>query len=140
MAKKEREFLTELRKSFEREGVFFYKIADAPHFDGMRSRFDKPKPFAIEAKYIPRYRAFGVGALRDCQVDGLNSVEKSGGESFVFLNVRGKGRGRVNRLIIFEWSKFRVRANLKKAELESLPYIEAVGGLFDVSEFVERFS
>lgn len=152
MTKKESQFLTELRKSLEREGVFFHKITDLPQsWTRNTLRFDKPKPFdafasiwgtavAIEAKVIPKYQAFGLGQLRDSQMRGLQAMTDSGGKAFVFLNVRGNGRGRLNRVIIFNWETFaRRKTSIKKRELETLPYIESKKGLFDLRKWVDSF-
>lgn len=137
--KKERSFLTELKKSFQGCGAFFHKITDFPHFQGMATRFDLAKPFdafvilggraiAIEAKSMNDFQAFGMRHLRDCQVKGLDEVSAAHGEAYVFLNVRRagnkeKGVTRVNRLFMFQWDYFKAHCeyhgSFKKVVLES---------------------
>lgn len=138
---REREFLTNLKGEFEEHGCFWHKISDSPIFAGMRSRYTDAKPFdaftvfkgvpvAIEAKYLPEYKAFGINSLRDSQRDGLQDFINAGGRGFVFLNIRRVAdrehqTGRLNRLLIFEYEQLvDYGRNLKKKELEQWPYLE----------------
>ena len=151
---REREFLVDLRGSFEEAGAFWHKIGDAPIFGGMKTRFTDSKPFdamaiykgvaiAIEAKYISDYKAFGVKTLRPSQIDGLESWSKSGGRSFIFLNIRRmadklSGTTRMNRMMIFEYEDLKyIGRNMKKVELLDIPYVEGKKGRFDISRFLE---
>ena len=153
LVKRESKFLTELKKSFHDKGAFFYKISDSFHSGGLR--FDSPKPFdvfgcyngipfAIEAKTITDYKSFGIGFLRDCQVDGLSAWSNAGGRSFVFLNIRrggNKSRGikRLNRLIVFKWKELQdVGRNIRKKDLEFLPFVDGKKSRFDLSVFLEQ--
>lgn len=156
MTKPEQMFLTRLTKTFEEYGVFFHKIADMPYTPGL-SGFDLKKPFdafavaesvpiAIEAKYIPKYQAFGLNALRDNQIEGLDRFERAGGKGYIFLNVRQKydarvGTKRLNRLLIFPWEVFRRRTETyKKKELEEWPYTDLRHGLYieGVGKFLQE--
>ena len=151
MVKRESRFLTELKYSFLESKAFFHKISDSFHGGGLR--FDAPKPFdafgvyngvpfAIEAKMIAGYKAFGKTSLRDCQIKGLQDWSDAGGKSFVFLNVKQKGdketgTKRLNRLIIIEWSRIADSPrNFRKTELELFPYIDGKKKRFDVSHFL----
>lgn len=138
MAKKEKEFLTTLKHSVKMRGAFFHKIGDAPHLGG-GVRFDLEKPFdafmswvgipvAIEAKYMPEYRAFGISSLRPCQVKGLDEARAAGMAAFVLLNIRAKGE--FTRMIWFDWGYWKSiwmeRGNCTKQEILSRPYIQGI--------------
>lgn len=95
----EKEFTTELKKEFQARGHFFHKIADAPHLPGSGFRFDIKKPFdafavasgvpmALEIKHTTSIKAFGMGAFRPNQIEGLDAFSSAGGVSIVILNVR----------------------------------------------------
>lgn len=147
MAKRESKFLTELKNSLTPNGVFFHKIKDMPHMGGMRFDSKKPfdafgvfqdclfpYPFAIEAKSIRR-GSFNFKSIRENQIEGLSDYQKCGGNSFIFLNVRDSNF-RLNRLYIFGWHQitnamFRGRKSFLWKELETMPFIEGKGGLFD---------
>lgn len=141
--KRERQFLTELRHSFEDRGAFFYKLPDMPHFAGAGFRFDLDKPFdafvvysrrfgakgipiAIEAKSLRRYAALG-SQIRPSQIKGLNGITAAGGRGFIFLNVRSN-TPRMNRLLILDWSlfgeDFTKGKTIKKKDLQRMPFIE----------------
>jgi len=154
---KERSFLTELKRSFEAEHAFFYKISDMPHFAGMTSRFDKPKPFdaiavltgipiAIEAKSFNDYKALNISLFRHCQVKGLDEFAEAGGKSYVFLNVRRAGNKtggvkRVNRLYAFNWLELKrvlTVSSIKKDQLMAMPYVsDGAKDMFSLSEFLK---
>ena len=155
MVKRESKFLTELKYSFLESKAFFHKISDSFHGGGLR--FDAPKPFdafgvynkipfAIEAKMITGYKAFGKTSLRDCQIKGLQDWSDVGGKSFVFLNVRqngdkDQGIKRINRLIIIDWQIIADSSrNFRKTELEGFPYVDGKKKRFDVSHFLRRLS
>jgi len=163
--KKERSFLTELKKSFQARGAFFHKITDFPHFQGMATRFDMAKPFdafvilggraiAIEAKSMNDFQAFGMRHLRDCQIKGLDEVAKALGECYVFLNIRRagnkeKGIKRVNKLYMFGWDYFKHynehHGTFKKSQLENCDFgtvphpavkvVDGEKGLFNLGEW-----
>lgn len=148
----ERGFTTELGHSFREAGAFFYKIADLPHFTGMKTRFDIAKPFdaiaifngkavAIEAKSLRKYQAFGIRHLRDCQVKALDEVvDEGGGIAIVCVNIRQK-TPHINRLIIFDWQTWRVRlkaGSIKKKEMLRLPYITGWKGRFILTTWLGK--
>lgn len=149
-------FLKDLKASFlahKEAPVHFFKIPDMPHFKGSGTKFDIKKPYdalvtyrgvsiAIEAKFIKEYKSFGIKDLRPNQVDGLEDHERSGGLSFVFLNVR-RPRSYTselppcNELIIFPWSEMRLKeGNYLKKELTALPSTPLKRGAY---VGVERF-
>jgi len=145
LIKREKNFLTELSKSFRQSGAFFHKISDSFHGGG--ARFDLPKPFdvfgcyqgipiAIEAKVITDYKSFGKTFMRDCQVKGLSEWRAAGGKSFVFLNIRRTGikgvAARVNKLLIFDWDLLDSDRNLRRHEIEGHPFIIGKNGLFNL--------
>lgn len=147
--KRERVFLTELRHSFEERGAFFFKIADLPHFAGAKFRFDLEKPFdaflsyrgipiAIEAKTLKSYAAFG-SQIRPSQIKGLDRFVAAGGLGFIFVNIRS-GKPRLNRLLIFDWSKwgrdFSDGWTMKKAELECEPFLTGKNKRFDLAPWL----
>jgi hypothetical protein len=77
----------------------------------MQTKFTAAKPFdaiavmngtpvAIEAKYLPEYKAFGHRHLRESQKTGLDDFQRAGGQSYVFLNIRNTG---VNDMLIIPW-------------------------------------
>jgi len=152
---KEKDFLTDLKHSFEMHGAFWHKIADSPVSMIRGARFEKAKPFdaisvyrgipiAIEAKFIPDYKAFGIKSLRPSQVEGLTRFVNSGGLGFVFLNIRRTADKlrqirRLNRLMIFQFGEVGMLeggSNLRKTELEEYPYIEGSKKRYDLSEFL----
>lgn len=117
MSARERNFTTELKKSFESDGAFFHKLADLPHFQNSGMRFDLKKPFdcfgiyknfsfAIECKVIGR-QSFSYKPIRQNQINGLVAFHRasaSGGQragnAFVFVNQRYVIPHRVNRIFI----------------------------------------
>lgn len=141
--RREQAFLTDLKKSFEDEGAFFYKIADMPHVAGLRFDIEKPfdafavygkRRFAIEAKALKGMQAFGIRHLRFCQEVGLDSFIAAGGESWVFVSVD-------DRAIPLEWGWLNRRlkaASLKKAELALMPYIPRVKGRYDLAAWLTK--
>lgn len=137
--KREQAFLTALKKSFQNQGAFFYKIPDMPHVPGLR--FDMEKPFdafavhgtrrmAIEAKSLKGMQAFGLRHMRYCQEVGLDAFIEAGGESWVFVDTG-------DRAIPLKWSWLRQRfakeGSLKKAELSAMPFIPRVKGRYDLA-------
>lgn len=148
----ERVFLSGIKKSLEEKGVFFHKIADMPHFRGSGTKFDLKKPFdafgiyfgipfAIEAKYIPEIRGFGIKQLSENQIEGLNQFEIAGGRSFVFLNIRQfanpkLARSRFNRLIIFPWKQLKRKEKYAKSEIMAMPSIDGIRSRFNLDEFL----
>lgn len=151
MARREKVFLTQLRDSFRNFGAFFYKIPDT---GGSEVRFQIKKPFdafvvlrgtpiAIEAKFQREYKAFGIKQLKDHQIEALEEFSRHG-ESYVMLNIkhqgdREKGLKRMNRLLIFYWEYFKQKETYKKAELLECFYVEAKGGVFDLSKWFPLF-
>ena len=151
----EKSFLAELKRTFDEFGVFWYKIPDLPVYKSMSTRFNPPKPFdaimlrqgvpyAIEAKYLPDFKSFGIRNLTQSQVEGLCDWQAAGGKAFVFLNVRRKSDAsndisRINRLYVFDWSQMRASSkNYNKAELMQLPYSEGSKGVFDLDQVFKR--
>lgn len=149
---KEREFLIELKHSFAESGAFWYKIPDSPIFAGMQSRFTDPKPFdaialykgipiAIEAKFIPDFKAFGIKSLRPSQIEGLDKWSTAGGLSYVFLNIRrpadkSAGIKRINRLLIFEYDELKImEKNYRKKEIENYHGVDGFKKRFDLNLF-----
>lgn len=142
---KEGVFLSELGRALRERGAFFYKIKDAPqsYMRGSKVRFEPAKPFdafgiwqgipfAIEAKQLKTWKAFGPDQVRESQVSGLNDVQERGGLAFIFLNLRiaadpEKNLKRENRLLIFPWPTLHARferfGSIKKKELETLPHL-----------------
>ena len=153
-------FLRDLKKSFKEhmqgDFIHFFKIPDMPHFKGSRTKFDIKKPYdcycvykgipiAIEAKFMKDYRSFGLKDLRDNQIVGLEEMEKAGGKSFVFLNVRRQrdyvtGAIPCNRLLIFPWKDFKNREkNYRKADLIKYPQTDYEKGRYSgVDEFLKE--
>ena len=137
--------MTDLGRSFRDAGAFFYKIPDMPHLPGA-ARFDTEKPFdafavyahrrfAIEAKALDGYQAFGLRHLRHCQEVGLNDFDRSGGESWVFVLVELPSE---QRLIMLPWHTVRDRAHsLKKVQMEAKPYLKRAKGRYEVGEWLK---
>lgn len=137
--RREKQFLTQLKASFQERGAFFFKIPDMPHFEGAKFRFDIPKPFdaiaqfagqafAIEAKVTTKIKAVGLRDLRQCQIDGLNEWQRTGGKGFVFVYIWQQGRREIGlsavyRVYIFPWEEFKAAGRYTKAELLALPHI-----------------
>lgn len=143
---KERQFVTELKHSFQKHDAHFHKIIDMPHFTGQRTRFDIKKPFdiliaykgtpiAIEAKIIKKYQAFGA-QIKKHQKEALTEYSKHG-HAFIFLNVRIPRK--TNHLIIFDWAQyseiFKTRT-IKKNELELMPYLPGAKGIYNLKGFL----
>jgi len=116
-------------------------------------KFDVPKPFdvicciegmaiAIEAKYLPKLKAFPLSAFQPSQIKGLTEFHNSGHEAFAVLNIRQAasvvdGIKRMNRLYVFEWFELlnylQRNKSIKAKELEKLPFTEGSKGGFDVN-------
>ena len=115
MAKPEQQFLTDLKRSFKRRGVWFYKIPDTP----VSARFTPAKPFdavlcfdsnfiGLEAKWLDwtkRSSGLSFKMLRETQHLGLSDIEKNKGMALVALGVR-VARGDV-RAYFWEYSRFK---------------------------------
>jgi len=133
---------TEIVNSLKAHG-WAYKIPDAP------SRFAPEKPcdilasingniVAIEVKLIKKWQSFGMRAMRPSQIKHLTLIKKSGGMAFVFLNLRMKG---VNKLFIFEWESFRMRAlPFSIKDLQARPAFPGAKKTFDLKEFCQVVS
>jgi len=153
---KEAHVNTEWKNSLKAYGAWAYKIADMPHFTGMKTRFDVEKPcdivggykgifFGIEGKMIKKYESFGLKNMRPSQIKNLNEMVTKGNRAFVFLNIRilpdqTRGIRRMNRLLIFDWAKWSSiwerSGTLKKKHLESAKGIDGKNGLFDLRGFL----
>lgn len=155
---KEAVFISELMRSFSTYGdIFMHKITDMPHFKGMKTRFDRKKPFdmigtiggipiAIEAKMIKKVKGFGFRDIKPHQIEALNDFHRAGGRSFVFLNVRQPRikdvQKAINSLIVFNGiGEIQVK-QLKKEELEyrmNLIGIKGYKGKFDILPFIRSW-
>jgi Holliday junction resolvase len=160
MSKKyEQKFITELKKSvialndLHGEEVFWYKIPDSPHL-GVGARFDSPKPFdifyveggdayAIEAKVLDGYKAFGLAHMRMSQVESLTQFMKAGGQAYVALNIRqaaskAEGKEHINKAIFMPWDGLYARlkkSSIKAKELIDAPGIHGKKGLYNLEEY-----
>ncbi len=155
MAKVERKFLTEIKNSLKKDGAFFHKIPDMPHFAGSGFRFDLKKPFdaialffshaiAIEAKYIPKHRAFGLKDLLPHQILGLDEWHLAGGHSWVFLNVKQKKNAAtntpfINKVYTFEWGAFKAKGRYSKAELLACYSVDCQKGIYNLGPWLDEF-
>lgn len=99
---KESHFSTELRKSCEAQGIFYYKIPDA---FGMQ-RFSPKKPFdaiiiyrgktiCIENKLDKSVNSFNFNKIKGHQYEGLQKAKDSGAECFFFINHRNKKTNKI---------------------------------------------
>lgn len=133
-------FNAELISSLNHWGAWAYKIQDLPASITMGLRYVPEKPcdiigayrgkfFAIEGKQMKKFEAFGMRHMQSSQIKHLNKIVDTGSRGFVFLNIRiGAVKGqtkRVNRLVIFDWKKFRDlgEVSLKQKEIMALPYV-----------------
>lgn len=141
----ERDLLGMVKRSFDKAGMFFFKIPDMPHFEGSGIRFDIEKPFdafalyggiplAIEAKWLPKTKAIGMQSIRHCQEVGLDKWVASGGVSLLMIGI---GRGKETWLVILNWEKVRDQLkagrSIKKCELEKMLMVQVKKGEFDLS-------
>lgn len=154
MRKPEMKFLTDLKKSFKRQGVWFYKIPDTPP----TARFTPAKPFdavlcvegglvAIEGKWLDwtnekGKRSFGYNDLRDSQKLGLQHIEDHNGQSWVALGLRAK-RGDVRALFwehrIFKKLCQSFDGNIPRDVLEETPFIPLhKDKLYDLTQLMEE--
>lgn len=157
---RESNFNTEIVRSLKALKIWSYKIADSPTSWTMKAtRFTPDKPcdiiacvdgrfVAIESKQIKKFEAFGMRHLRDVQIANLDHVERCGGRSFVFLNIRIKAvKGKTkheNRLIIFPWDEFKalcMEGSIGKGALETMDFLQGKTVdqkvLFDLREWAE---
>ena len=152
MAKPEQKFLTDLKKAFKRQKVWFYKIPDTPPTD----RFTPAKPFdavlcvkgnfvAAEGKWLDWTKGdsgFSYKMLRDSQKLGLSHVSEAQGLSFVVLGLRA-ARGDI-RALFFEHSAFKKLCDqcggtIPKAKLLETPYFPLRKDKgYDLTEIVEN--
>lgn len=132
-----------VKRSFDREGAFFWKAPDLPHFEGSGIRFDREKPFdafalvydrrpmAIEAKWLNKTKAFGITMIRHCQEVGLDRWVENGGLGVILIGI---GRGAKTKIVALNWKLVRDRLksgrSIKKCELEKMPMIELKKGTF----------
>lgn len=123
--KKEREFLTQLKHSFQSAGGYFFKIPDMPHFPGAEFRFDLPKPFdaiaqiygqaiAIEAKVIKKQKRIKWDILRDSQKEGLGAWSATGGKAFVFVL---KWESTNYQLFIIPFEELKIKKEIRVSNL-----------------------
>jgi len=156
MARKEKEFLTIIKKSFNEQGAWAIKIPDTPPAAGLRFTVKKELDMivningvhvAIEGKYQNGMKAFSKKALADHQIESLDKQIANNGYAYVFLNVRqpaikGKQK-RMNRCYVFmwEWLKhhFEHNKSVSKAKLEEFEYIEKKNGRFDLTSIIKQF-
>lgn len=151
---RERNFLTELKNSFAKHNVFWFKIPDSPIYKGMKTRFTGAKPFdsflvysgvpvAIEAKYLSDFKSFGLKQLQPSQIENLERFENAGGVSFIFLNVRRLAKpdnfqSYANKLLIFPWGEFKKRKKpFSMIELTDRKQWNGKNGLFPVKQFLK---
>lgn len=152
MRKNEMKFLTDLKKSFKREGAWFYKIPDS--FGN--ARFTPAKPFdaimcvnggfiSVEGKWLDiseNKRGFSYKDLRDSQQLGLQHVEDHGGQSWVALGLRVK-RGE-NRALFWEHKDFKklcqsFDGTIPWQELIKMPFVKyRTDKPVDISQVLEE--
>lgn len=152
MARPEAKFLTDLKKSFKREGAWYYKIPDTPPTE----RFTPAKPFdsvlcvngglvAIEGKWLDWTKGdsgFSFKMLRDSQILGLQDVEAAKGISYVALGLRA-ARGDV-RALFWEYRVFKSlcemnRGVIPRKELEQTKYFPLrKDAQYNLSPFVQE--
>lgn len=139
-------FVSEVTASLKANGVWAYKIADAPtSWIKDRIRFTPTKPCdvifcmdgrfgAIECKQLKSWKAFGPGMMRPAQVQALNELTSMGAKTWVFLNIRVART--TNWLIAFHWTQLQELWSTKKTIrakiLKELPHVEGRRGLFDL--------
>ena len=160
-SKKEAQFLSVLKKSFEEIGVYSCKIPDT--IPSPQHRFIKRKPFdmvccmngkfvAIEAKYSENLKPIGEKELlrknkegelvyEDSQMDHLLRINRGGGTSFIFYNVRikankEKGIKQENRVYIFEPNEFIYARFLKKDLAERRYLLIKKGRILNMEEMI----
>ena len=141
-------FMTEVRKSFEEQNSFAYKIPDSAN---MRGKFTVSKPFdmvaevegsfiAIEGKVQLNGNAWSCKTLRDTQKLGLAKVEKYNNRGYVFLCWKEE-RGKYY-LVIIPFRAIKGKRSFLKTELSRWPYkIERNNktGLYDLTDFFKWF-
>lgn len=145
--KRESAFLTSIRKSFEAQGHFYFKMPDAPHLPG-QARFDIKKPFdafacveghalAIEAKSFDGLQCVALRHFRENQVEGLTKWDKSKGLAFAFVHFK-LGRGKEGFYAI-PWPLMLKKGRFVALELESMPRFEKKTSeeLYDLSQFFD---
>lgn len=144
----EAKFNSELVSSLKAAGAWAYKIPDAPVSQTYGMQFTPKKPcdivgcfgrtfFAIEGKQIKEFKAFGPNALRPSQKENLNQIVNTGGRAFVFLNIRIPVRNDYeNRLLVFDWYRFKDSSSIKKPDIMKYPYIAGKLGTFDLWPFL----
>lgn len=147
---KEAVFNTEIVRSLKEAGWFAHKLTDMPMVPGLRFQSDKPCDIlsvvhgvavAIESKQFKKFQGFSIRYLRDNQVESLDQIQKSGGRSYVFLNIRIpniKGvQKRENRCYIIDWEAWDKQPIPVKDIRENLPYVCGKNGLFDLTIFID---
>lgn len=152
---KEAIFNTELKNSLIEAGATAHKIPDMPTGRGVGMRFNPEKPCdlffiykriggLIEGKQIKKFEAFGLRNLRPNQIRALDDNAKKGNPGFVFLNIRvsaSEGVKAENRLIIFEWKKWRKNWEIESIPatvLKDFPFIQGKHGRFNLTEFLQE--
>lgn len=121
-------FLTEIRKSFEDQGSFAYKIPDSAN---MKGKFTLSKPFdmvaeiegsfiGIEGKVQLNGNGWSCKTLRDTQKLGLAKVERFGNRSYVFICWKPE-RGKYF-LVVIPWRAIKGKTSFRKDELTRWPY------------------
>lgn len=155
---KEAVFNTEISRSINSQGGWYYKVADSPTSWTMKqTRYTPVKPcdgfgmyqgigFLVECKQIKKWQSLSLKAFRQNQIESLSRFYELGGKSFVFLNIRisankSLGQKRENRCLIFEWEKlyrWLSDRNLSKHVLNRWEYVQGKKGQFDMSKFFQN--
>lgn len=141
----------EIVKSLNSLGAWAYKIPDMPSSLMVGGRFNPDKPcdiissvdgkfVGIESKQTKVISGFSIRLLRDIQIESLDAQVASNGNSFVFYNIR-INKPRENRLIIFNWAKWRETLEVSiipKKIIMDLPFVKGSAGMFALKDFCEN--
>lgn len=155
MAEKDNQ--TEIIDAIKFHGGYAKKFYDS-FGAGQGTRFVQKKPFdifghyktrafAIECKqqtqkiYAGDYQVLDLGELKTHQVAGLDEFLESGGQSFVFINLRVSGwksSKRIDRIYILPWTRFSEYPKLVKVSSVRLMIEGKQNGLYDMTKFLDH--